>query len=121
MKTKTFVAAIASCALLSSCYCDKIVIGNVKPSDELVHVQSVRNTHVIAGAIVSHEKASTYMEGIKDYVIESKMTFGDLLIGGLTLGIYTPTTTKYYVPKTNPNVVVEKQKFHSKAYKGHLK
>lgn len=61
------------------------------------------------------------MEGIKDYVVETKVTFGDGLVSCITMGIYTPTTTKYYVPKSNPKVVVEKKKKMSKAYKGHLK
>jgi hypothetical protein len=43
-----------------------------------------------------------------------------MLISGLTIGIYTPSTTKYYVRKDNPNVVIEKQKT-KKTFKGHLK
>lgn len=113
--------ALASCALLSSCYCNKLTVGNVSSSEELVHVKSVRNTHVLGGLIVNHDKASNHMEGISDYVVESKMTFGDLFVSGITFGIYTPSTTKYYVPKSNPKVVVEQKKFQSKAYKGHLK
>lgn len=121
MKTKTLAVAAVSCMFLSSCYCDKITIGNVSSGEELVHVSSVHNAHVLGGLIVSHDKASNEMNGISDYVIENKQTFGDLFVSGITFGIYTPTTTKYYVPKSNPNVVVEKQKFMSKAYKGHLK
>lgn len=121
MKAKTLAIAAVSCMFLSSCYCDKISVGNISPGDELVHVSSVRNTHVLGGLIVSHNKVENQMQGINDYVIENKMTFGDLFVSGLTLGIYTPSTTKYYVPKSNPNVVVEKKKSMSKAYKGHLK
>lgn len=121
MNVKTIVAALASCALLSSCYCDKLTVGNVNPSDELVHVKSVRNAHVLGGLIVTHDKAADQIQGVNDYVVESKMTLGDLIVGAITCGIYTPTTTKYYVSKNNPNVVVEKKKWNSKAYKGHLK
>lgn len=120
MKATFFAVAIASCALLSSCYCDKVTVGNVNPNEELVHVASVRNPHII-GLMVNKDKASNHLEGINDYVVEHKQTFGDMVLTGVTFGIYSPTTTKYYVPKSNPKVVVEKQKFNSKAYKGHLK
>ena len=106
---------------MTSCYCDKTYVGNVKPHDELVHVASSRNGHVFGGAMVTKNNVSQYVGDTKDYVIANKHTFGDLLLSGLTAGIYTPTTTKYYVKKDNPNVVVEKKKKMSKAYKGYLK
>lgn len=121
MKIKVFAVAAVSCALLSSCYCDKLVVGNVGANEELVHVESVRHPHVLGGLVVNHDKASYHMEGINDYVVERKMTFGDMVLSVVTFGIYTPSTTKYYVPKSNPRVVAEKQKFQSKAYQGHLK
>lgn len=105
----------------SSCYCDKIIIGSVDQGEELVHVASERNVHVLYGAIVTHEKAKNYVPEVENYVIATKHTFGDLFVSWLTGGIYTPTTTKYYVPKSNPRVVVIEQKMGSKAYKGYLK
>lgn len=120
MKKNLFLVAVTS-ALLTSCYCDKTFIGNVKPHDELVHIASSHNGHVISGAIVTKNNVSQFVGDTKDYVIVNKRTFGDLLVSGLTVGIYTPTTTKYYVKKDNPNVVVEKKKPMSKAYKGYLK
>ena len=54
-------------------------------------------------------------------IIENKQTFGDLLLSGVTFGIFTPTTTKFYVSKDDPNVVVMQKKFASKSYKGYLK
>ncbi len=113
--------AFISATGLTSCYNDKVIVGNVSPDEELVHVASQRNAHVIYGAIVTHDKASNHVGDVKDYVIETKQTFGDMLLGGVTLGIYTPTTTKYYVSKANPKVVVEKKKKGSKAYQGYLK
>ena len=118
---KSFVLVVLSSLMMASCYCDKVYVGNVKPHDELVHVASSHNGHVIGGAIVTKNNVSQYVGDTKDYVIANKMTFGDLLLQGLTVGIYTPTTTKYYVKKDNPNVVVEKKKMMSKAYKGYLK
>lgn len=71
---------------------------------------------------VTHDKADKYILNTPNYVIENKQTFGDLFVSGITFGIYTPTTTKYYVPKSTSNIVVSKKKKKwSKAYKGYLK
>lgn len=120
MKKQLFVAALAAISL-SSCYCDKYYVGNITPSDEVVHVASVRNNHYIGGALVHKDNTKNNLPGVNDYIIETKQTFGDILVTCLTSAIYSPTTTKYYVKKDNPKVVVEKQKFKSKAYKGSLK
>lgn len=120
MKNIMFLLA-ASVLLLSSCYCNKTTVGTINPDEELVHVKSVRNTHVLGGLIVCKDKVKSNVPNVENYVIESKTTFGDGLLSCLTFGIYTPNTTKYYVPKSNPNVVVLKKKKMSKAYQGYLK
>lgn len=121
MKIKTVALSLISCAILSSCYCDKVAVGNINAQEPLVHVQSVRNNHFLCGLFVQHHTVKSAIGDTKDYVIENKRTFWDGFVSGVTFGIYTPTTTKYYVPKSNPSVVVEKQKFKSKASKGYLK
>ena len=118
---KIHLLAVGVAVCFSSCYCNKITIGSVDQDEELVHVASERNVHFLMGAIVTHEKAKSYVPDVENYVIATKRTFGDLFAEWITFGIYTPTTTKYYVPKSNPRVVVEKRKFWSKAYKGYLK
>lgn len=120
MKKHLFFAFLASMAL-TSCYCDKVFVGNVTPNDELVHVASARNAHFLTGLGVTKHDVSEYIGNTKDYVIANKQTFGDMLLSNLTFSIYSPSTTKFYVKKDNPNVVVEKKKKGSKAYKGHLK
>ena len=115
------VLVASSSLLLSSCYCDKLTVGNVSHDESLVHVASERNHHFIGGLVVKHDKVEDHLPGVKDYVVERKMTFWDGVATCITCGIYSPSTTKFYVPKSNPNVVVEKQKFQSKAYKGSLK
>ena len=115
------VLVASSSLLLSSCYCDKLTVGNVSHDEPLVHVASERNHHFIGGLVVKHDKVEDHLPGVKDYVVERKMTFWDGVATCITCGIYSPSTTKFYVPKSNPNVVVEKQKFQSKAYKGSLK
>ena len=121
MKKISYLSAVAACAMLTSCYCNKIQVGNVSETERLVHVKSVRNHHFFAGLLVNYDKADDHMEGIKNYVIETKMTFWDAVVSGATFGIYTPNTTKYYVPKSNPRAVIVEEKFYSNAYKGYLK
>ena len=116
------ILLLALCAIcLSSCFCDKIAVGNIDYNVDLVHVKSTRNAHILFGAIVTHERTADYVPFIENYVVETKMTFWDMFVGGLTLGIYQPTTTKYYVPINDPNVVSDKKKFMSSAHKGRLK
>ena len=110
-----------ACICLSSCYCDKYAVGSVSTNEELVNVASIHNAHFIGGALVKHDATKHYVPNVENYVIENKRTFGDLFVSGITLGIYTPTTTKFYVPRNNPNVVVVKKKYQSKSYKGYLK
>lgn len=103
----------------SSCYCDKTYVGNVNNTESLVHVASVRNEHVLGGLIVTHnQKSFSIPDSIKDYVIERKFTLGDLLASTITFGLYTPTTTKFYVKKDNS--LITHRKFGSKNFSGNL-
>lgn len=107
---------------LSSCYCDKYVVGNINPDEPLVHVASMHNQHFLGGLVVNHQRTKAFVPGVENYVIESKHTFWDVVVTGVTCGIYTPTTTKFYVPRSNPNVACGfSTKSMSKAYKGYLK
>ena len=119
---KVFISVLvaSSSLLMSSCYCDKLAVGNVSHDEPLVHVASQRNHHFIGGLVVNHDRVDNQLPNVENYVVERKITFWDGFVTCITCGIYTPSTTKYYVPKKNPNVVVEKEKFMSKGYKGHL-
>lgn len=115
---KIHLLAVGVALSFSSCYCNKIIVGTIDQDEELVHVASERNAHIFGGAIVTHEKAKNYVSDVENYVIETKRTFGDMLAQWITGGIYTPTTTKYYVSKSNPRVVVVSKKWevkHTKA------
>ena len=120
MKKILSASLLASAFVLSSCYCDKTYVGNVGPYDQVVHVASTRNAHIFGGAVVTHNPVKNFVGDAQDYIIATKHTIGDMLISGLTIGIYTPSTAKYYVRKDNPDVVIEKQKT-KKTFKGHLK
>jgi hypothetical protein len=41
---------------------------------------------------------SEYVGGKSDYVVRTNMNFWNSIVGGLTVGIYTPTQTTYYLP-----------------------
>lgn len=85
--------------LLSSCYSSTVCVGNIKKNDPAVKVNTVHNAHFIGGLVGSPTKmGKDYVDGAKDYKVKHSMTFFDCLIGGITCGIYTPTTTKFYVP-----------------------
>lgn len=119
---KVLLLGVGAALFLSSCYCNKMTVGTVQREEPLVHVSSERNPHFLGGLIVKKDKVKNHVPGVENYVIETKQTFWDAVATWATGYIYSPTTTKYYVPKSNPNVVAKKKKkFLSKAYKGYLK
>jgi hypothetical protein len=42
--------------------------------------------------------ANDYVGNYTDYVIKTRHSFVDYLLEYITMGIYTPTSTTYYVP-----------------------
>lgn len=118
---KKFLFGMGVALCLSSCYCDKVTVGTIQHGEKLVHVASERNGHFLGGLMVTHNYAEQKIPGVENFVVENKRTFWDGVVSSMTFGLYTPSTTKYYVPESNPRVVVEKKKFGSKAYKGYLK
>ncbi len=99
MKKVLFLAATAF--VLSSCYNTKVYVGNVKKEDKVVKVKSVTNTHLIGGLVPlgsAKVDPKPYVGDRTDYVVKTNQTFWNGLLGGITMGIYTPTTTTFYVP-----------------------
>ena len=43
-------------------------------------------------------EAKEYVGEKKNYVIKTNQTFVNMLVNAITLGLYTPTTTTYYLP-----------------------
>ena len=63
-------------------------------NEPLVQVNREWNHHLIAGLIpVGNGKVEA-----AEYVVKTNMSFLNLLVSGITFGIYTPTQTKFYVP-----------------------
>jgi len=77
--------------LLTSCYAYTSVVGEGAKGDQKI---TKWNHYVIEGLVpvgVSDSKAMA--GGAKDYTVFTRMSFVNGLIGGITFGIYTPTTT----------------------------
>ncbi|PZP52004.1 MAG: hypothetical protein DI598_01820 [Pseudopedobacter saltans] len=94
---------IASISLLSltSCYVTKSYVGNVKSTDPVVPVNKVTNNFLFWGlAPLSNNimKPEDYVKGKSNYVIEHKQSFVNGLLSAITIGIYAPMTTTFYLP-----------------------
>lgn len=93
------VCMLCSILMLSSCYSSSVCMGNMKPETPCVKIATVHNHHFISGLAGEGKiRAKDYMEGEKDYKVKHQITFLDGLLSSITMGIYTPSTTKFYVP-----------------------
>ncbi|MBQ7420755.1 MAG: Bor family protein [Prevotella sp.] len=71
----------------------------MKTTQEGVCVGTSHNAHFIGGLVGSKKlKAKNYVENQPDYSIKTYHSFVDGLLASITFSIYTPTTTKFYVP-----------------------
>ena len=78
--------------VLSSCYSHKYVIGNGPQTGVDV---TEKNNFFVLGLIPGKVSDPQKMAGdTQDFEVTEVQTFVDGLVGVLTLGIYTPTTTK---------------------------
>lgn len=89
--SKKFFAIIAATSLLSSCYSYTSVVGKGAKGNTQV---TKWNHYVIAGlAPVGVSDSKQMAGGAQDYTVFTRQSFVNGLIGGITFGIYTPTTT----------------------------
>jgi len=91
-KICTIAAALFLCTIaLSSCYVNRFDIGKGAQSTVEVHKQ---NHYFIVGLIPGHISNPPKMAaGSPDYTVTILHTFLDGVLGIITFGIYTPTTT----------------------------
>ena len=77
--------------LLASCYTYTSVVGEGAKGSQKVEKW---NHYLIEGlAPISVSDSKAMAGGAKDYTVTTSMTFVNGLIGAITFGIYTPTTT----------------------------
>jgi hypothetical protein len=94
MRTKMvkLVGGALMCAsLMTSCYSYTSVVGDGAKGSQKV---TKWNHYVIAGLVPVGVSDSKALAGsAKDYSVFTRMSFVNGLVGGITFGIYTPTTT----------------------------
>jgi hypothetical protein len=84
--------SIALCTVMSSCYSHKFMIGEGPQTGAMV---TQKNSFFLYGLIPGKVSDPQGMAGgAANFEVTEVQTFVDGLIGVLTLGIYTPTTTK---------------------------
>lgn len=99
MKKNLFcITCLCAVLMLQSCYSSTVCVGKMHPEEEATRVGTSHNAHFLGGLIGSKKiKAKKYVDNLTDYKIKTFHSFGDMLVSSITLGIYTPTTTKFYV------------------------
>ncbi len=101
MKKKvSLLSCLAVVLLMSSCYTAKIAHGSLTLDAPVVKVNSKKNHALIEGLIPLGNglDSKKYVGGRTDYITKSQITFVDGFLRLLTGGIYTPSTTTFYVP-----------------------
>ncbi|AJA69552.1 hypothetical protein E0Z07_11050 [Myroides odoratimimus] len=100
---KTIKLALMGCVVaitMTSCYTAKVAVGDTDLTMPVVEVNKKKNHALIAGLIPLNKgyKGSELADKKTNYVVKTQMSFVDGLLGCITFGIYTPTTTTIYVP-----------------------
>lgn len=100
MKKKAYLAGcICAALMLTSCYTSEVYVGKMKPGTPAVKVNTKHNSHFIGGLIGKGKaRGKDYVDGAKDYMVKHQITFLDYVLSSVTMFIYTPSTTKFYVP-----------------------
>lgn len=90
-KSQLLIVALSVSIGLSSCYSYTNVVGKGPQQNQTV---TKWNHYVIGGlAPVGLSDATQMAGGATDYSVNTKLSFVNALIGAVTFGIYTPTTT----------------------------
>jgi Bor protein. len=98
---KVLAVFVLTPLLLTSCYNTKIAVGDVSPNQPLIKVNSHRNDMLLYGLVPlsnASKRATEFIGDRENYVIRTNHSFINGLLASLTFGIYTPTTTTYYIP-----------------------
>lgn len=119
---KRLFIACACAAMMCSCYTSRILVGDVQPKEPMIEVSKKHDAHFIGGLVkTAKEITEEHVGDAPNFAIHTKYGFGDMLLSFLTVGIYTPTTTKYYIPIRHMDnfTPVEKVKREPKPVKTH--
>ena len=97
---KTFVCALSICAMmmLQSCYVQEVSVGMSK-EEPATQVAKVKNHYFLWGLVQpKQDEAKNHVKNDKKFRLQTKTTFWDGFLQGITYGIYTPNTTYYFEP-----------------------
>lgn len=76
-----------------------MLVGDVKPKEPMIEVSKEHNAHFVLGlAKTGRTIAEEHVGTARNYAVLTRYGFGDMMLSAVTAGIYTPTTTKYYIP-----------------------
>ena len=93
------MGVVMFCLLLGSCQSSKVCVGDMKLEDPVVRVKTIHNSYFLGGLLGRKRiKATDYTNGMNSYMVKNYRSFVDCIVGGVTMGIYTPTTTEFYLP-----------------------
>lgn len=98
-----FCCFMLATILFSSCYTAKIAHGNLNSESPVVKVNTRKHHALIEGLVPlsTGYEAKKYIGDRTDYITKNQITFVDGLLRVITFGIYTPSTTTFYVPLNN--------------------
>ena len=95
---------VVLCAVLgcTSCLRTTYYIGSTRPSDpKPVKVGQEQFHHHFLAGLISGENATVdsgeYTNETDNFSVRTSVSFVDMLIGGVTCGIYTPTKTTWFM------------------------
>ncbi len=99
-KNATLLTCLVVALFMSSCYTAKIAHGTLTTDSPVVKVNSKKNHALIEGLVPLNGGyvAKKYVGERSDYMTKSQITFVDGLLRFVTFGIYSPSTTNFYVP-----------------------
>lgn len=94
------IITICACAtMLCSCYTTRVLVGDVKPNEPMIEVSKKHDAHFLGGLVKTAKNiAEEHVGEAENFMIRSQYGFGDIMLSAISLGIYTPTTSKYYIP-----------------------
>lgn len=98
---KSIFSALCICAtmMLQSCYVQNVSVG-MEPEQPMRQVAKVKNHQFLIGLIKpKQDKAENHVSDTKHFTIQTRQTFWDGFLSGITYGIYTPSTTYYFEPE----------------------
>ena len=100
-KIFSMACVLLMCGAMSSCYNVKVANGDITAKTPVVKVNSEWNHHFLFGLIAGKNAkmvSKDYVEDADKYVVKTNQSFVNGLVSLITFGIYTPTTTTYYMP-----------------------